>query len=178
MPDAREAADLETGVGSPILSGMLRYWESKRRRRAMPARADLDPADIVPLLPHLGIVEFSGARLRCALLGTAIAEAFGVDHTGRHFDEFLAGERLRFFERLFRQIAEQHCPIYVENVYPAPNERPVTVRRLILPLSNDGVTVNKTIVAMDIGAPRLRRDPAFKGTVTVRPLATSVDDAR
>ncbi len=38
----------------------------------MPARGDINPADIPALLPHLGIIEKADGELRYRLIGTAM----------------------------------------------------------------------------------------------------------
>lgn len=47
------------GVDSatPLLRSVHAYWDGKRRGRRMPARADLDPAEIKLLLPHLVLMD-------------------------------------------------------------------------------------------------------------------------
>lgn len=176
LPDARETADLGAEGGSPVLLDVLHYWHSKRRGRPMPARADIDPSEIVPLLPNIGIVEVRGDRLLCILLGTGINEAFGADHTGRHLDEILSGERLRFFDALYREAIDKRRPIYLENIYTVPDDVSVRVQRLILPLSADGSTVNKLLLAMDFGAWHRRGGLApDNGPVTVTGNARYVD---
>ena len=54
------------------LSALLDYWRSKCRARAMPARADIDPAEIPRLLPYLMLLDMPKGRLRYRLAGEAI----------------------------------------------------------------------------------------------------------
>src|SRR5690348_17873717 len=61
-----------------VLSGLLAYWRGKLRGRAMPRRADIDPAEIPRLLPHLQLVERIDGRYRYRLAGTAIVAAYGA----------------------------------------------------------------------------------------------------
>jgi len=60
------------------------YWRGKCRGRAMPARADIDPAEIKPLLPYVMLFDAAtaerGARIR--LLGEAIVQFAGRNRTG------------------------------------------------------------------------------------------------
>src|SRR4051794_10782916 len=72
---------------------LYRYWQSLRRGRRLPARADVDPIEIPALLPNLILidVEPSPLRFRYRLVGTRIvsyrAELQIPDHTGRYADE-------------------------------------------------------------------------------------------
>ena len=55
---------LAPASGIPALAPRVRqlrdYWESKQRGRAMPARADINPCEIKPLLPYLMISDLFG----------------------------------------------------------------------------------------------------------------------
>lgn len=176
MPDTRDVANLGPEEVSPLLFEMLQYWQSKRYGRAMPTRADIDHADIVSLLPHIGILDVVGPRLRCSLLGTRINEAFGSDHTGKHLDEVLSGERLEYFDGIYQRVVATGRPLYVENAYPVPDDTRVKVQRLLLPLSNDGSTVNKLLLVMDFGAQRRRTGiDCDSGKVEVTDPARYVD---
>jgi PAS domain len=69
---------------------LYRYWLSKRGTRIMPARGDINPADIVPLLPYLMIVERAGDQFRYRQVGNAIVEAVGYDATGITVGTYIA----------------------------------------------------------------------------------------
>jgi hypothetical protein len=43
-----------------ILAAAYQYWQSKRGERRMPRRSDIEPSEIVPLLPNLLIIEVLG----------------------------------------------------------------------------------------------------------------------
>jgi hypothetical protein len=79
--DARNSDE----ITHPTLVAIYRYWDNKRRGRAMPQRADIDPTEIVRLLPYIFMVdvERDPLRFRYRLIGTAICEFLGRDFTGR-----------------------------------------------------------------------------------------------
>ena len=60
---------------------LYHYWLAKRGDRAMPARKDINPAEIPVLLPYLVIVDKAEDRFRYRLVGTAVVEQFGHDFT-------------------------------------------------------------------------------------------------
>lgn len=66
------------------------YWCAARGMQPLPPVAALDPT-LLPrgCLPWLGVVEVEGEppRYRSRVVGTAVAEALGIDHTGRYLDE-------------------------------------------------------------------------------------------
>jgi len=69
------------------LRELLIYWNGKRAGRAMPARADVSPADIVSHLPSIFLIgvappAVSPAHFHVRLMGTALNELFADDFTG------------------------------------------------------------------------------------------------
>lgn len=80
--------------GGDSLQGMigelLRYWRTLNGG-ATPSRAQIDPAAIKPLLPHVYIVEFlhDPFQVRYRLSGTAADDWNGFPLAGRSIDEFI-----------------------------------------------------------------------------------------
>ena len=68
------------------LLALYSYWESKRGDRSMPARADIDPAEIPSLLSIILLMDTSTAgEYRYRLVGTEIVRWLGRDTTGQTF---------------------------------------------------------------------------------------------
>ena len=60
----------------------------------MPARSDLDPAEIPILLPFVLLVEkAAGDRLRYRLVGTAVVNEVGRDLTGDFVGSYVSGAK-------------------------------------------------------------------------------------
>lgn len=60
------------------------YWESKRANRAIPARTDILPSEMVRLLPHIFICEvLENDEYRFRIFGTALVDLFGREMTGK-----------------------------------------------------------------------------------------------
>jgi hypothetical protein len=68
---------------------LYQYWLDIRGARTMPSRADLNPADIVDILPHVSLVdvEYTPCRYKFRLVGTESVKAMGHDVTGKYLDE-------------------------------------------------------------------------------------------
>lgn len=73
-----------------ILREIYQYWLDMRGNRPIPSRADLDPADIVRLLPHISLidVESETGRYKMRLIGSETVKAMGLDVTGKYLAEF------------------------------------------------------------------------------------------
>src|ERR1700733_6159734 len=61
------------------------YWRSVLQNRAMPARRDIDPADLRRLLPNIFLLDVveRGTRFRWRLVGTRIGDLERGKHTGK-----------------------------------------------------------------------------------------------
>jgi PAS domain-containing protein len=72
-------------VSSAKVRQMHAHWEQVRGVRLMPARGDIDPAAIKPLLPFIVIAEVfhDPLRVRYRLVGTAVVEHSRFDYTGQ-----------------------------------------------------------------------------------------------
>lgn len=94
------------------LTRLLRYWSTKRGDRPAPRRADLDPLDIPDLLPILTLVDVlrDPLRFRYRVVGTAVAEGFGRDATGRFVDEDLYGAEARAIFATYERLTVEVRP--------------------------------------------------------------------
>jgi len=146
-------------VSHRTLVALYRYWDGKRGARAMPARRDLDPSEIVRLLPHIYMVDVQSdpLRFRYRLIGTAIVNLLGRDYTGRMVDAATYGEGqiLDRLLRLFTAVVETRRPVaYKGDIWFVAGREWRQVEALLMPLSNDGLSV----------------DIIFAGYVSVGPL--------
>ena len=133
------------------------YWLSKRGARGMPARRDIDPADIQQLLPYLAIAERDGDQFRYRLMGSGIVREGGREATGRVVgsglgDEKITEEALALWERVFTTAR----PIFTAVEFCFESGEKHFVSTLILPLSGDGMTVNMSISSLVV-----RPDPGL-----------------
>lgn len=137
------APGIEIGrLNSPLVHELHSYWETKRGGRAMPRKADIDPAEIKALLPYVLIGEFAGepARLRYRLVGTEVVSVYGVDFTGRWLDELDFGEQVEGgWGRQYRRVFESGRPIYGAARLFATSGMQMDYEFGLFPLSEDGV---------------------------------------
>ena len=121
----------------------------------MPRRADIEPREITRLLPYLQITELvdGGARIRYRLVGTRIVAAYGAELTGKYFDEVFAGDRLRFVEDNYRVMCREKRPIFVGSRYVSRKDIELFCYRLVMPLSDDGSTINQVLTVMSFKYP-------------------------
>ncbi len=136
--------------GDPVLGPALAYWERKCGARIAPSRRDIDATEIPPsLLPYLQITErINGSgRIRFRLVGTGIVEAYGADLTGKYMDEIYSGARLRYIKANYHAVCESKRPVVVVNRYHSSRAVALVCHRLVMPLSDDGVTIHQFLTA-------------------------------
>ena len=141
-------ADVAKAIGDRRLAGLYRYWDERRGGREMPSRADIEPTDIPRLLPILILVDVEpDGGLRYRLIGTEFVTVAGRDVTGRSYAEvFPPGPYRDYIFALYDELILRRLPIYTEGVSPiAGSSRRRYTRRLMLPLSADGVRIDMVL---------------------------------
>lgn len=146
---------MSDAIGDPGLEFLYRYWCGKKAGDRLPRRADIDPTEIPGRLwPSLMLLDVVGegdeVRFRYRLVGTAFTHAFGRDPTNEFVDEALparSGYR-DFIVQLYREMITLRKPIYSENLFALDGQPgPMVTKRLSLPLSSDGETVDMALAA-------------------------------
>ena len=149
------------------------YWAGKRRGRPMPSRDDIDPAEIKTLLPYLMITEvhYNPLRVRYRLLGTRIVEAAKTDLTGQWLHEAdLSGNNSIWIE-VYRRVTETMAPVFGRTRATVGPGDIQMFDWVVLPLSDDGATVNHTLKLEDWEMLRpLSREDVDAAEWTVEPL--------
>jgi len=132
---------------NPILQDLWSYWAARRGTRRMPCRADIDPMAIPHLLPHLLLIEMmEDSRFRVRLAGTAIVESYGEELTGRFVDELFTPARRAVALRHYVLAFDSARPIAACNRYTNVRGTELAASRVILPLSEDGESVNMLLI--------------------------------
>ena len=136
-------------IGHPSLRRLYEYWDEKRSDRIAPARADIDPVDIPDILPNMFIyrVEHDPRDYLMLLFGTALVDAFGRDLTHRRFDEIFSGSDYAAMRAEYDAAVDECRPICVSHDGNWIDRDHVEYTRLLLPLSEDGKTVDRLMGA-------------------------------
>ena len=141
-------------ANDPILSSLWRYWDAKRGRRQMPLRRDIEPAEIPRLLPHLQLVDrIAGKGFRYRLTGSAIAQGYGFDGTGKFTQEILTPARHKIASGHYSLVFDTGRPLFARNGYVKGGFLLVMISRIILPLSLDGESVGMLLLGHTFASP-------------------------
>jgi len=142
---------LDLDQATPKLQMGYRYWDAKRAGRTMPARADIDPAEMVPFLPHVVLVDVlrDPPDFRYRLMGTAVDAHMTRHYTGVRLSEVPHQRPPSVMWSNFETVARERAPLLTNVPYVGPHKEFLRVQDIILPLSADGHTVDILFAIVD-----------------------------
>jgi len=125
-----------------VLKDIFHYWQVVKDERAMPSRADLNPADIASLLRYLSLVDVDRKekRYRMRLVGTETVRALGADITGKYLDELPRIER--HLKARYDWIVKEKRPYMIIGKLQWSQKSFLDFCSIGLPLSNNGHDVD------------------------------------
>lgn len=150
-PDFWGRFDPDMRCKDESLLAIYRYWDSKRAGRRFPARADLDPADLVPHLGNMTLidVEHDPFRLRYRLIGTTITTMMRRDATGSYYDELYSADILASIYSSYHWMIENQRPTRTYGEPVIGDRIGYHIHEALnLPLSSDGKTIDKVLGAL------------------------------
>ena len=132
---------------------LLAYWQSKLAPGRLPGRQHIDPTELQPRhlsqLLLLDVVAPAAPKLRrryrFRVAGTGFSAIAGRDVTGLHYDEIGAPERAMPVIRALDLVVERKAPVYLSGRLSIPAQDYIWVKRLGLPLAQDGDNVDMVL---------------------------------
>lgn len=130
------------------LDGLLGHYEARLRGRAMPSWRDFDVVELAPWLGNLSLIEVleGGGEFQYRVMGTNIVNEIGFDMTGKRLSGIVTDWRDRFADEL-RGVVEGRRPYRLTRSDHDRHRKHVVLRQLFLPLSSDGLVVDRLLVA-------------------------------
>ncbi|MGH6931442.1 MAG: PAS domain-containing protein [Dongiaceae bacterium] len=137
-------------VQSERVHALANYWQGKLAGRAMPARADMDPSEIRALLPFVALADVSSGPLevRFRLGGEAICDSYRCNVAGRSLAELDPPGGVAMWLAAFDRVIGTAEPV-VGQLRATFSGGDRFVEWAMLPLSNDGRTVNQILQIED-----------------------------
>jgi hypothetical protein len=144
----------------PVLAFLKSYWDTQRGARAMPARADIKPADIKE---HLGWVMLVDALpglvdFRYRIIGTRVTQYFIAESTGKTVTEVFGpyGEgAVKGVLAVYRKAARDKVVVRSYGGAGWLGRSFLDFDALAMPLSDDGETANMVLSVFTFDFPRL-----------------------
>jgi|TARA_R110002072_G_scaffold123048_12_gene258127 hypothetical protein len=133
------------------LRALYGYWQDKRAGRLAPTRADIDPLDFPGILPNIFLFKVLRRQdspeldFQASLMGTRLVQHMGRDDTGKGFAEIFRGAPAVTMKVFYDRVAQTGEVCYSQLDASWMDKKYLFYERLLLPLSDDGVTVNRLI---------------------------------
>lgn len=139
-------------IADDRLRRLYNYWDGLRGSRICPSRREVDPIDIRFILGSLSLIDVldCGADFRIRLHGTELARRSGRELTGMRVSDLPDDGFRQGAVAAFRQVAEMREPVRLRSERLLDN-RPVPFECLVLPLSDDALTVDTLLNALVYG---------------------------
>lgn len=148
------ALDFESAT--PRLRLAYEYWAAKRGDRLMPSRADLDPSEITSLLPYLVLADvLRDAKpgwpldFRYRLIGTVTDSMMNGRYTWKCMSELPHQQPDSRLWQSLENVTTTRRPQFNRVPYVGPHKDFISVIDLVMPLSDDGETVNMLFCIID-----------------------------
>ena len=144
-----ETGDVALAVKSPALQRLYDDWESRRRGRLMPARADFDPVDLKDILGNLTMVDVlrDPLRFRVRVHATNVAARVGFDLTGKEIDAITDPHYRKLVRDHYTAVVERRRPVLEFRDRVMTDNICLHCEVLALPLGNDGQVVDRVMSA-------------------------------
>ena len=132
-------------IKDPQLVELLGYWQRLKASGRLPSRRALDPA-VIPaeLVPYFFLYEVTREPLdyRMRLAGSMLCATVGYEMRGKTFDEIHPPDQAEAIRDEFDEVVRTGRPHYAERSAQWLPDKELAYRRLLLPFSEDGVTVD------------------------------------
>jgi len=129
------------------LAQLYDLWDTRRGDRRIPARSAFDTVEFRPWMGHLIMIEvIPGPAFRYRLYGSALAEVFGRDLTGKTTAELRPDAR-HTVEREYAAVCERRRPLLLSHWRTGVRGH-ARFSKLVLPFGEDGETADRLLVGV------------------------------
>jgi hypothetical protein len=130
------------------------YWQSTRRGRRMPSRADIVPAELTLHLPQILLADVldEGKEFRYRLLGTRLTPYFPTRATGKTFTDALApfgAATVKGTIAVYRSIVNERRAALIKGPGDYYHQDAKTFEAILMPLSDDDLNVTMILGAFE-----------------------------
>lgn len=146
-PASSPAADADPGSFCDDVLAFHAIWQEKRLGRALPARADFDPAEMKAHLPGITLIDVvpDARRFVYRLVGTREVAMRDNDPTGKGVAEGYFGETAAQSLAAYQAVIDWRAPSFERRRFVTPDGRVGNEESVLLPLSSDGETIDMII---------------------------------
>ncbi len=134
-------------IESSIIRELFDYWRRKRSGDAIPQRTDIDPAEILPILPNLMMVDFEQQpfRVRFRLVGTKVVDVTGFEFTGMYLDQIAMPDIESSFVECYETASRTRQPVFNRIKWRFDDQVVDEYDFCVLPLDDDGEVATRAL---------------------------------
>jgi hypothetical protein len=138
-------------ISSPQLRRLLADWHERRRGRNLPARRDFDVLDLKYMMGKLDLLEVlrDPLRFRYRVHCSLAVDRVGLNLTGKTIDAYPEQDYAARLHAAFVEVTHSRMP-KLDAGYELINDKPIRFEALVLPLSDDGESVDMIMVGLKI----------------------------
>jgi len=134
-----------------VSESLKRVWdvlEPKRGQRRFLSRSDINPGELVFILPLIALIEVHQPqmRFRHRLAGTGFRDVFGFEPTGTWVEDWPNVDQRGLLVRCYVATVEAREAIGYRSDFVI-DKRPISCEALLVPLSNNGETIDMLFLA-------------------------------
>jgi hypothetical protein len=125
-------------------------WDTRRRGRLYPARADFDPLELRYVIGNLSLLDVlrDPLRFRYRVHSTNMAQFLGFDLTGKEIEDAPSAERGAQIRDHFAVVVATGLPLARLHEWLGVNHRVLRHEALVLPLAKDGTNIDMLMSAV------------------------------
>jgi len=140
----------QRALEDPRISRVYEYWRERCRDGVLPSRADIEPLDLVDVLPHLILVDVAHEpfEMRYRLVGTWICEHGGRDPTGENLEAAHFSSNWEKTRDEYRRAIDNGAPVFASARPIDAGKEFVPINRVFLPLAGPDGRVNMVLVCV------------------------------
>lgn len=142
------AGAVQSGLFCEDILAFHSLWLEKKQQREMPARADFDPVEMRAFLAGITIVDVVGDARRFVyrLVGTREVAMRDNDPTGKGVAEGFFATTAEIALAAYQDVINRRAARFEKRRFVTPDGRVGNEQSILLPLSADGVEIDKIIV--------------------------------
>jgi hypothetical protein len=139
---------IDTLIKTPTIRRFMDDWRCRLRGRQLPARSDFDILDLKYVIGNLNLFDvlYDPLRFRYRVHGSNAVSIIGCDMTGKTVDDHSDIKYRELMTAGLTRVITTRT-VYLEERNGLINHRQVNFEILLLPLSNDGIIIDKIFAA-------------------------------
>lgn len=144
-----EMTDQTNPMERRLVLRILKYWRGLADDDTIPAESSIDPKSISDMWPHCAVLDVSGKETDPVIMfvGTDLAASAGPEPSGKCLSQVPADTLLARGLSYYGQVLVKKVPITFGGEFVDHRGVKILYRSIILPLSDDGTTINRLLGA-------------------------------